>query len=422
MTLRAFELKIAVEKPRSWARRLKITVPAELVQRERQEVARRLAQRVKLPGFRQGKVPPSVLERKFGPAIEQEAIEKVVGEAYREALQQEKLQPISQGEVEHLDYQPGADLTFDVEFEIRPEIELTRLGGFQVKAERPEATDAEVERVLERVREQHATWNPVEEEAVVKGDTVVVEITPLAGPEAEEGAKPRQYQIVLGEEQALPPVEEAIRTLKPGEEGEFTLELPDPEAEEEGATREERLRIRILEAKRPELPALDDEFARSVGDFEDLDTLRSRIRADLEREAEAEAERSVRHQLIDRILEANPFEVPDSLVNRYLDRLVRPRAGADPERIAETRQLARPAAEQALRRMMVIERVAEVEGLHANPTEIDVRVEELAERHGRPIGEVWAQLQKSGQLSAIEEEITENKVFEYLKSQSEISG
>lgn len=206
-----------------------------------------------------------------------------------------------------------------------------------------------------------------------------------------------------------------------GEEREFDLQLPDPESEDEGATREERLRIRIVEAKRPELPELDDEFARSVGDFEDLAALRARIREDLEKEAEAEAERSVRHRLLDQILEANPFEVPDTLINRYLDRIIRPREGADPEQIAETRRVARPAAEQALRRMMVIERVAELEGLHATSAEVDARVEELARRYDRPVGEVWAQLQKSGQLAAIEEEITENKVFEYLKSQSTIT-
>jgi trigger factor len=414
-------LKIAVEKPRTWARRLTITVPADRVQRERQEVARRLSQRLKLPGFRQGKVPAQIIERRFGPAIEQEAIERLVGEAYREALRQENLEPISQGEIENVDYRPGEDLTFDVQFEIRPEIELTRLGGFTVEREKPAVTDEEVDRLVERVRAQHAVWRPVEGEAPVNGDRVVVEITPIAGPTAAEGTQPRQYEIFLGEDQALPPIEEAIRSLAVGEEREFDLQLPDPESEDEGATREERLRIRIVEAKRPELPELDDEFARSVGDFEDLAALRARIREDLEKEAEAEAERSVRHRLLDQILEANPFEVPDTLINRYLDRIIRPREGADPEQIAETRRVARPAAEQALRRMMVIERVAELEGLHATSAEVDARVEELARRYDRPVGEVWAQLQKSGQLAAIEEEITENKVFEYLKSQSTIT-
>jgi len=392
-------------------------VPGERVQRERQEVARRLAKRIRIPGFRQGKVPTNVVERQFGAAIDQEALERVVSEAYREALEREQFQPITQGEVENIDYSPGSDLTFDVEFEIRPVIELERLGGFEIRRERPDVTEEEVDRVIERVREQQAVWHPVEDESPLVGDMVAVEITPLG--EGAEEAKPRQYQIVLGEGEAVPSVEEAIRTLKPGEEQEFTLELPDPEGGE-GATREDRARIKLIEARRPELPELDDEFARSVGDFEDLATLRSRVREDLEKEADAEAERGVRQRLLDAIIEANPFDVPDSLVNQYLQRLISPRQGADSERVAEAMEMARPAAEHALRRIMVIERVAELEGLHATSAEVDDRVEEIAERQGRPVGEVWAQLQKSGQLSRLEEEITENKVFEYLKSQSTI--
>ncbi|HEX6938788.1 MAG TPA: trigger factor [Longimicrobiales bacterium] len=411
------DLKVAVAEPRSWARRLTITVPGERVRREREEVTRRLARRIKLPGFRQGKVPPAVVERQFGAAIEQETLERVVGAAYREALDQQHFQPITQGEVENIEYAPGSDLTFDVEFEIRPVIELSRLGGFTIRRDRPEVTDAEVDRVLERVREQQAVWHPVEGEAPVAGDLVVVDITPVGA--GAGSAKPRRYQIVLGQGEAVPAVEEAILTLMPGEERDFTLELPDPEAGE-GATREDRARIRLIEARRPELPELDDEFARSVGDFADLDTLRSRIREDLEREADAEAERTVRQRLLDAIVDANPFDVPDSLVNQYLQNLIAPKEGADPERVAQAREMARPAAEQALRRIMVIERVAEMEGLRATSAELDARIEAIAVRRGRPAGEVWAQLQKSGQLSRLEEEITEDKVFEYLKSQSTI--
>jgi trigger factor len=420
MNLQTPELQINVQKPRAWSRRLTITIPAERVQAERQQEVQRLSRQVRLPGFRKGKVPPQVVERQFGSLIDQQALDRLVNEAFKEALEREQLQPISQGEVENVDYQPGSTLTFDVEFEVRPEVELERIGGFTVQQTKPAITDEEVESVLERVRQQHATWNGVESGTPLDGDRVVVEITPLEGAEAERGGGPRQYEVIIGEEQALPPVEAAIRTLETGKEDEFTLELPDPDAEEEGATREERLRIRVVELSRAELPALDDEFAQSVGDFETVEALRSRIRADLEEEAESEAERGIRRELLDQILEANPFEVPDTMINRYLDQLLPARRDEDLEKRSEMRQMARPAAEQALRRMMVIERVAELEGLHATSAEVDERVEEIAARNERPVAEVWTQLQKSGRMAALEEEITENKVFQYLKSQSTI--
>src|SRR5688572_24344407 len=113
-------LKVTIESPATWSRRLTITVPAERLEREKQTTTKRLAQRIKLPGFRKGKVPAQVLEKRFGPAIEQETIERVVGDAYREAVAQEGLHPISQAAIDNIDYQTGSDLTFRVDFEIRP--------------------------------------------------------------------------------------------------------------------------------------------------------------------------------------------------------------------------------------------------------------------------------------------------------------
>jgi len=416
----SLELKVTVEKPRAWARRLTITVPADRVQRQREEVGRRLAQRIRIPGFRKGKVPQHVVERSYGPAIDQEAVERVVKDAFREAVERENLHPITQGEIENIDYRAGEPLTFDVHFEVRPEIELERLGGFEVKRERAEIGDADVERVVDRLRAEHAVWKPVEGESPAERDMVDVEVTPLR--EGGERGETRRYQLVLGEGQALPEIEEAIRSLQPGGEGEFVVHPPEGATDEHGQPiGEHKVQIRLLAAHRPELPEADDEFARSVGDFEGLEALRSAIRSDLEREADAEADQQLNRQLIDLILEANPFEVPDSMIDRYLEGLLRPREGADPERVAEMRAAARPAAERALKRMLVIDRVAELEGLHATPAEVDARVEEIAQRTGRPAAEVRAQLAKGGRLEAIAEEITETKVFDYLKSLSTIA-
>jgi trigger factor len=194
-----------------------------------------------------------------------------------------------------------------------------------------------------------------------------------------------------------------------------------PASDEGDAAREQRLRIELTRAMRPEPPELDDDFVRSLGEqFGNLDALRARIRQDLEEEEATEAERDTRRQLLDRILEANPFDAPDYMVDRYLDRVLPMREGAEAERITEVRTQARPAAEQAIKRMLVIERVAEAESLRATQEEGDARVEEIALRQKRDPGEVWAQLQKSGRLESLEEEITERKVLEFLKSKSTI--
>src|SRR5437868_5448875 len=201
------EISVSVESPRTWARRLIITVPSAQIESRRKEVTKRIARQIRLPGFRKGKVPTDVLEKKYAQAIEQETIEKVVGDAYKQALQQAGFQPISQGSVEDLEYQPGTDLTFKVEFEIQPEIELNRLGGFTVQQPDTEVTDQQIDRVLHRLRQEHAVWHAVEDRRPVNGDMATIEITNLPAHGEEAPAKARKYQVVLGEGEIVPTVE-----------------------------------------------------------------------------------------------------------------------------------------------------------------------------------------------------------------------
>ncbi|MEX1183673.1 MAG: trigger factor [Gemmatimonadota bacterium] len=421
MTTEAPELTVTVEKPAAWSRRLTITVPAERIVREKKQAAERLARRVKLPGFRQGRVPKGVMERRFGPAIEQEAIEKVIGEAYRQALESENLQPITQGSIDNFDYEPGSDLTFNVDLEVRPEIELERVGGFTLVREQPAVGDTQVDEVLQRLRTENAVWKTRQDATPVAGDMATVEITPLDDATSAEPSKPRSYEIVMGEDQALPAIEDAIRTLKPGADAEFAVELPENSEDPASPTVSHRMHIRMVELKAPEYPELDDEFAKGLGDFDDLATLRDRIRQDLEAEASREADRGVRMQLMQQVIEANPFEVPESMVRDYLSRALPSREGSDEERMNEARQQLWPAAEQALKRTLVVQRIAEMEALHATPTEVDARVDEVAARMGRARGDVVGQLKKAGRLDELEHEITEDKVFQYLISLSDIS-
>lgn len=407
-------LQIEVASPSSWARRLTITVPASRVDRQRDEVTKQLAKRLNLPGFRKGKIPPQIIQKRFGPAIDQELVERVIGDAYKEAIEQQALQPITQGAVEEVDYKPGQDLIFHVGLEVRPDVQLDRIGGFTVAGENATVGDAEVDSVLDRLRQEHALWEPIVDGTPSAGDMVAVQITPLKDDEPEEA---RPYRFVMGEGQAVEDVEDALRTLKPGTEGEFTILT----AAEEGEEREEqRVRIVLEEAKRPVLPEANDEFAKSLGEFDSIDALRDRVRQDLSREAEQTATRTVRTRLLDAILDANPFDVPESMVTAYLERAVPADKRMTEEQAAEIRASLRPAGERAVKRMLVMDRIAETEGLHATQDEVDQRVESMAEKWGRSPGEVWSQLQKSGRLSAIEEEITEDKVFEYLLAQSTV--
>jgi trigger factor len=412
-------LKVDIEQPTDWARKLSITVPAERVQKERTKIASQFSSRVRMPGFRKGKVPASVVEKQYGPSIDSQMIERVINAAYQEALQEQGLSPISQAAVENVEYEPGSDLTFEVEFEVRPEVALERLGGFTVTSPPVKIEDEDVEKVLDRLREQNATWTELTEGTPQEGDRTKVEITPLHAD--EEGApEPREYEVVLGAGEILEDIDEGIRTLGLGEEGEFVIDLPEQPAAGEEEPEEHRVRIRLISASRPVLPEVDDEFAKELGAFESAEELRSRVREDLTTEAERESGREVRRQLIQQVLEANPFEAPPSLVDQYLDSLLQAPEDADPEEIAAAKQQARPAAEQAVRRMLVIERIAELENLHPTDDDLDQRVQEIAAENEVEPAEVRRQLAQSGRLQALASDLMEQRVFDYLKSLSTI--
>jgi trigger factor len=428
------ELTVDIQEPNSWSRRLSITVPSERVRRARQSVAARIAGNVRLPGFRKGKTPSTLVERQFGPAIEQETVDRVIQETYREVLDKHDFKPITQGQVEHVHYHgAGGDLHFEVEFEVQPVVELARTEGFQIVRPADAVGDDEVDSLLERLRQERAQLHPLAEGAKADyGDLVVVEITDL-DEAVEEGAAPeaRQFRFELGEGQAIPDIEQAIMTLAPEEEGEFTVTYPEDFADEAQAGQQQRLHIRVVEARKKELPALDDEFARGLGEFETLDALRTRVRSDMQADAAKRADSAMRDALVQQIVEANPFDVPGSMVDRYLSFMMgenpdreggqRQRSPEDEERFSQLRAIMRPQAEQALRRMMVVEHIAEREGLRPTADDVDARVEALAEQHGRTPSDLWVELERSGQMQALEAEILEDKVFEHLRSRNTVA-
>lgn len=418
MAIDAGTLKIDLEEKERWRRTLSVTVPASVVSAERRRILQKLGGRMKMPGFRSGQVPASVVEKRYGSAVNQEMLDRVIGDAYKEALRLESLSPISQGEVDDIRYEPDEDLVFSISFDVRPEIELSRVGGFAIERPASQVGDAEVDRVIERLRDQNSAWKPADDGTPEPGDLVSISAQKLVDGEPEGEA--HDYDLVLGEGDAIPDVESAVCTLTPGESGEFTVTFPDDFSNEERRGEKQHLRITLKARKIKDLPDVTDDFARSVGDFEDVDQLRTRIREDLQREAGEQAESAVRGRLLQQIVEANPFDVPESMVERYVESVMGDTEGADPERVEQARAQIRPEAEAAVKRFLVVERVAETQGLTATEDEIDARVEEIAEKNDATPSEVYARLQKSGGIDQLERDITERKVFEFLKSRSEI--
>lgn len=418
MAIDTSSLRIDLEEKERWRRTMSVTVPASVVSAERRKVIDRLSGRLKLPGFRSGKIPASVVEQRYGPAVNQEVLDQLIGDAYEKALEQESISPISRGEVEEVRFEPDEDLVFSISFDVQPEFEISRLGGFAVQRPDPTVEEDDVGRVLQRLRDQNGAWAPVEEGTPETGDLVSVTVERLV--DGEPAGEPHHYDLVLGEDDAIPDVEAALHTLEPGRTDTFQVTFPEDFPAEEQRGQEQTLRITLKARKVRELPELDDAFARSLGDFEDVEVLRARIREDLESEAEEQAESAVRGQLVQNLLDANPFEVPDSMVERYMDSMLGDVEGVDPEKLARAREEIRPRAERSVKRILLVDRIAGSQELGATEDEIDERIEEIAEKNDTTPSEVYARLQRSGRLEVIERELTERKVFEFLKEQSEV--
>jgi trigger factor len=273
-----------------------------------------------------------------------------------------------------------------------------------------------VEAQLNAMREQRAPWTPVAGEKPKPRDLVDVLI---ATRESGEAKDPQPYQLVLGEGRAIPDVEERIMSLLPGESVDATVRFPDDFGDEakRGQTREIQLTLR--EVKRQELPALDDAFAREMGDFESLEALRAAVAADLGKEAERAADAKVRADLVEQIVQANNVVAPRPLVERVLA-LYAQAYEIPEERWDKFAEEFRSVAEAQVRRDLVLDHVVESQHLRATEAELDQKIQELAERRGMPAGELYASLEKAKRLRDVARSITEEKVFAYLLSQSTV--
>jgi len=403
-------IEITPKKTDGVERLLQISVPIETVRDAEDRAARRYATRVRLPGFRPGKAPAAMIKKKFADAIRQETLESLVQEAYKEVLEREKFKLASQPHVHDVKFDDNEPLTFELHFEVRPDIELARLQGFRVHRTERHVTDEQVREQVDQLREQKATWNPVEDRPV-EGDMVTV----LLATADETGAMPegKQYPLVLGAGQAIPGMEELIMEARPGETVERPVKWPDDFPDEAQRSKTKTVRVTVQDVKRKTLPELDDAFAREVGDFDSVDALTKAVREDLENNVKRETDSEVRQRLLDDIIGANQFDVPPSWVNQLVDAYANAYQVPEGERERFATEF-RPVAERQVRRDLVVDTVAERENLTATESDLDDRIAETASKRGADPGQLYASLQKSGRLKELERSITEDKVFTWL--------
>jgi trigger factor len=409
---------------------LVVEIPSTVVDAEIDRVARNYSKAARIPGFRPGKVPSKVVKQRFRDQILHDVAHELIPRAVDDALRERGVEPVDTPDIRDVVVQEGHPLKFTASFETVPAFDLGTYSSVQLRRPTPSLEDDAVDRALDRLRERAARYEPVEGRTVEIGDTVVVDLRRELPGEDDETHE--DVSIDLGAPANPPGLDEELTGLKAGDSKTFTLRYPDDYANTDLAGTSVAYSVTVKGLKRRVVPELDDEFARDLGDFDDLDALRTRVEEDLRREAELKAERDVRADLLKQVAAWVTFDVPDTLIDRELDRRIEEFArrlidqGIDPRQTdvdwAAFRQGQRDAAREAVSGALVLDEVARREGLTATAEEIEAELARYGERTGRTAAAVRARLEKEGGISRLYTGLRREKAVDFLRSRATIIG
>jgi trigger factor len=375
---------------------LEIELPPERLNRAIDDAVRRMSRQVRVPGFRPGKAPRPVLERHLGPgAVVDEAVEHLVSDAYREALVQEDILPLTNADVDVVQAEEGAPLIFKAKVQVRPEVELGDYKHFNFSPDIDAIDDARVDVVLEELRDQNATLTAVEGRGAQDGDYAVISFVGTRDGEPFEGGTSERMPLILGQERLIPGFEANLHGLEVGGSTEFDIAFPDDYPETELAGKAAHFAVELRELREKILPELDADFVGTLGDFADLDALRADIRARLERNALDRARHGFADKIIDYAVANATVELPDILIDQEVEvmhdefRSTLARQGITEEAYlkaldktdADMHAEFRPGAEKRVRTLLVLSKIADIEGVTVPDAEVEAEVARGRERY-----------------------------------------
>ncbi len=411
-------------------RNLLAEVPAGQVEQEIETLAVNYAKRAKVPGFRPGKVPLGIVRQRFAAELRSEATQEIIQRCWKEALEQNSLAPLTEPVVKDLQGEAGAPLKFTLEFEVLPAIEIKDYQGIPVNLEAAPVEDKEVDAALAALHEKQAQYVPVEGGEVHDGHLLTITIDGVF----EGGGKPiheEEVSCLVGGPETNEAFSQNLRGAKYGEERSFDVTYPADDQRRRFAGKLVHYHVKIKEIKEKSLPELNDDFAKDLGQ-ESLAALRDRIRDELVTKGERSAEKKAREAVIDEVIRRNLFDVPDCLVENELEGHARrlasglARQGVDVNKIPPLEwkkifEKERPAAEQSVRRTVVLDAVAKQEHIEATEEEVEAEIQKLAEGTGKAAAALRAQFDKDNRIQDFREHIRQNKALDFMLRNANIS-
>ena len=417
---------VAVARPSETRRVLSIQVPAEEMEKERADVLAGLRRELRIPGFRKGKVPVGIIQKHYADVIQSDAVRNLLPAVFEQALERERLFPLGDPRFENVRFEEGG-VAFDVRIDVRPEITLRDYTGITVDVPRHPVEDGDVDKAVESLRERLAIFETVDRPAGPT-DYLVIDYVPLTpAGEPEEKSRVRGYSVTLASESLLDEFRTGLAGARAGDDREIRVTYPADFGETALAGTSRTFRVHVNEVKEKMLPDANDNFAKRIDETAgSLLELRLKIRRQLEAEEEGRHRQEADEKIMDAILAANPFEVPEVMVENYLASLVtedRRQRGPVPDeeaRANEIRETFRTSAERVIRKYFVLDAVKRQEKLEVSGAEIDERLRAVAERLGKPEAEVRQHMAGAKQRRGLESDMLDEKTMGFLRERSTV--
>jgi trigger factor len=414
-------------------RELELEIPADNVQKATEKIAKDLARVARVPGFRPGKAPVTLIRRRFADDIQGEVVQSLVPEYLEKALGEKNLIPVTRPEVDKVEFKEGEPLRFRAIFEVLPEFELGDYKGVDVQVDAVETGDAQVDKTLEELRERTATYVPIEGRAAKDGDYVLIKLSGVP----EGGGEPIQADNILchlGAEETLESFNENLGGASPGETKQFRSKYPDDYPDQKLAGKTFDYTVEVQGIKEKKLPDLNDEFAKDAvgegGGVSTLADLRKKIHENLEAAKDQQQQSQAREKILETLVKRHDFPVPEALVEGQMDvrleRVVRSLAaqGVDPRAVnvdwVSLRRNQRDRAVNDVKAELLLDRIATAENIEATDEDVEKEIVTLAGRSGESATAIRARLTKQGALDRMKSKLRSDKTIEWLYSNSRI--
>ena len=402
---------------------LEISIPVDQVESETSRVVDDIQKRAKLQGFRPGKAPANLIRKQFAGDIRQKVLENMIPVHLQKQLDAENLSVVGTPDISDVHFHDFAPLTFKATFEVFPEVVLGEYTNVEVPYQDPEVSDEDIAKRIDEIREQKAQYINIDPRPVVDGDFAVVSLESLAGVEGEP-VKTDEMVLEIGAKDTFEAFTENLRGLTPGDEKDFEVVYPEDYGSDKLAGKTVKFHALLKGLRRKELPELDDEFAQELGDYRTVAELNEAIRKTIFSQRQYEAQQEAKNQIMDKLVDAHDFPVPEAFVERQIKTRVEQRLramaeqGMDPRKLQldwdKVKESQRDKAIREVKASMLLGKVSERESIHATHDEVDSEVEKVARQQRKPVAAVHMDFEKDGTLGRIASHIQTDKTLNFL--------